>query len=221
MARIATLLASLVLIFGAVIFIAYQMIRFLGLTRWSKSRKIRERTEGQKLVGGMLDNPVPWKKEEWDLLSAQALLRRKKRFFSTEYTGKMHTIYGEDAMAFTAKVYGQNQYIVSFGTSETAYSILKKGRQAEVFKGEEMIGWIEGPIMYNKDAQRFASIETTPTGRIIKIGEEDVAHLEIMKGSSMNTRLFKLLRDERIPYSSKDLFTCLLAHFFFTQAVQG
>lgn len=221
MVRIATMLTSLVLIFGAVIFIAYQMIRFLGLTRWSKSRKIRERKEGQLAVASMLDNPVPWKKEEWDLISAQALLKRKKRFFSAEYIGKMHTIYGEDAMAFFAKVYGQNQYIVSFGTSDAAYSILKKGRQAEVFKGEQRIAWIEGSVLFDEGGKKFASVETTSTGKIIKIGEEDVAHLESVKGASMNSRLFKLLRDERIPSNTEELFTCLLAHYFFTQAVQG
>ena len=215
------MLMSLVLIFGAVIFIAYQMIRFLGLTRWSKSRKIRERHEGQERVAEMLDNPVPWKKEEWDLLSAQALVKRKKRFFSNEYTGMMNTIYGEDAMAFSAKVYGQNQYILSFGTSEASFSILKKGRQAEVFKGEEMIAWVEGNAIFDRDGKPFASIELSPTGRIIKIGEQDVAHLEAVKGSSMNSRLFKLLRDERIPANSEELFTCLLASYFFNQAIEG
>lgn len=218
MIRLIRLLLILLLVVGGVGFILFQIIKFLGLTRWSKSRREKERREGIASARSMLENPVPWQIKELDLLSLYYAFSADRGVFSTTKSGSLKTIYGEDFISFVVKQYSTSDYLLCFCHSKKCYAIFNAGRKGQVYVGDQKKYDILDSALFDLEGQRLAEISRGLNFHSVIINGKEVAHIE---GSEVevleNTRAFQLVEEDKLKESDLDVFTIIIVQFIMEQ----
>lgn len=222
MIKMLRLLVIFALFIGGVGVVLFQIIRFLGMTRWSSSRRKKERLDGQQLAYSNLDNPVHWGREEYELLSQNLTHSRKKGVFSTQTTGALSTIYSESFISFVIKQYHDREWLISVSTDKDQYSVYKNGHESQVWKRDDLIGvYSKGKIMDQKGGL-LGELQKGTTYHTVQVQGVSVAHLNAYEEkATINQRAFQLVHEERIAQEVEWVFTIIVVMFLLEEAVLG
>jgi len=220
MIRLFRVFLILAITIGGIGFVLFQIIKFLGMTRWSSSRKEKERKSGLERAKTILDNPVPWRIKEMDLLAMKYDFDTDRGVFSSTKSGALNTIYGEPFIGFVVKQYSESDYLISFHTSDSGYSIFNSGRRAQVYKNDQKLWELKGHSIYSQKGEELGKIAEGRSFHSVMIGGKDVAHLQGGEEEILeNTRAFQLVEEEKIQSTDIDVLTILVVNFLLERDV--
>ena len=222
MPRFFALLVSAILFILGVGIVLGQILRFLGVSRMSRRRRLKE----QKLILSELRalniDRAPWKKHEIDLLSAKLEYKVKKRLFSKWVEGYAQTIYSEPVLPFTARVYAHDQYILCFTTNNQHYTLMGLGKLVEAYIGHDKVGAFQRNDLIS-NGKVLASIQ--PEGNrydTILVEDRDLGHINPeSKGELVTERKMEMVLDEVIDGSNLGVFTLVLGYALFRPVMES
>lgn len=215
MPRFFALLVSVVLFILGVTFVLVQILRFLGISRMSRGRRLRE----QRLILDQLRSEnrdlAPWKKSEIDLLSSKVEWKVRRKFFSRWLEGHIQTIYSETIAPFAARIYGERQYICGVMTDHGNYTLMGLGKLTEAYVGDRKVGDIkDGQLVQNgktlaqlrKNIGSYDAIVVNgkDTGHIKSQGQQD--------GRLVTERVLEVVLEENISTEDLPLFTIMVLY---------
>lgn len=185
------------------------------MTRWSSARRAKERHLSMDAAQSLLDNPVPWRIKEFDLLSQHLDCSRKSALFSQEYEGMLSTIYGEDFIGFHLKRFNESDFILSLAADNMNLSLVHSGNQGKIWMGDELLGrWSKNQVINQKNQLLGQVVMDSSYHRYI-IDEKEVANASLRKeNAAVNDRYFALVREDQIDAKTVWVFTIMVVMDF-------
>ena len=128
---------------GAAAFILYQLSNFLLGTRSVKRQLERDADFFDAVLEELKEGLVEVDHDELKIMSVTPLSKSVNQGITTYEKGVIPTIYQEPLVAYTLKMYDNNNKLLTMlRTSEETYSILSEADTFKVFKKNKQIGTI-------------------------------------------------------------------------------
>lgn len=215
MPRIFALLLSLIVFIIGVSVVIVQILRFLGISRMSRSRREKERRILLEALSSQIPDLAPWKKDEIDLLSSKVEFSSKRDFFSKNVEGYIQTIYGEKVIPFAAKVFSTRQFICVLVTDKHNFTLMGLGNLTEVMIDNHKLGAIQnGTLIQN--GKPLATIENrSGMYHPLIVSGVDLAHLRAdrsVENDLVTHRLMEMVSEDLITGDTLPYLTGILCY---------
>lgn len=175
-------LIFIILLFGSIFFIVYQLAQFFLGSR-SLKRIIERDLEFLKVqLKELKDGLVPIDAEELKILSANPVMKNLRKGATGFSKGVLSTIYQEPIFAYALKRYKtEGQLLMLVTTSEAEYRYLYADQKTKVFINGDQVGTIsnENKLMSTDGRKKIAELIEKPFEKVnvIKKGEDELAYL--------------------------------------------
>ena len=175
-------LIFLLILFGAIFFIIYQLAQFFLGSR-SIKRMIERDLEFLKVqLRELTEGLVPFDAEEMKILSSSPIVKNLRKGTSGFSKGVLSTIYQEPVFAYAFKRYKtEDQLLMLVDTTKAEYRFLFGNQKTKVFINGEEYGTIssENKLLSTDGRHILAELVEKPFEKvnIIKKGENELAFL--------------------------------------------
>lgn len=198
------LLALTIIIFAAVAAgVIYLLYLYLVNFQPSNSKIKKDLQELRDEIAPWVEELVPWKKEELELLSLQQTNRVLKKRVVTTVKGVFTSIYHEPLVAYAFKRYvsGQANAILYARTSHHEFTYRIKNNEVQLHIDKQYVGRISqsGQLFNARTDQLMGHIQMDENSGLLPvvIGDRELASLTPSDGEAMNTgtRAFQFLNE--------------------------